>query len=191
MPEDGFYPERHKQLFQLKGRCDAEHAVAIETAVRHKNVAMGIMSDEVAKRLHGDDGAGDGVIFGNRLLEKDLQGFPGVAAEIGEKLPVVQKVTTQDLRDADTLKGRSDEMPVRNLLEYVVVEIKMDSDVSDENKAKLRYSKEHFARVNELQKEQRYYFKFLSPGSYDLFFKALREKTYKNFRSELEAKLEE
>ncbi len=51
--------------------------------------------------------------------------------------------------------------------------------------------KGHFARVNELQKEQRYYFKFLSPGSYDSFFKALREKTYKNFRSELEAKLEE
>ncbi len=75
--------------------------------------------------------------------------------------------------------------------DIIVVEIKMDSDVSDENKAKLRYSKEHFARVNELQKEQRYYFKFLSPGSYDLFFKALREKTYKNFRSELEAKLEE
>jgi len=75
--------------------------------------------------------------------------------------------------------------------DIVVVEIKMDNDVSDENKAKLRYSKEHFARVNELQKEQRYYFKFLSPESYDLFFKALREKTYKDFRSELEAELEE
>jgi len=75
--------------------------------------------------------------------------------------------------------------------DIIVVEIKMDGDISDENKAKLRYSKEHFARVNELQKEQRYCFKFLSPGSYDLFFKALREKTYKDFRSELEAKLEE
>lgn len=75
--------------------------------------------------------------------------------------------------------------------DIVVVEIKMDNDVSDENRAKLRYSKEHFARVNELQKEQGYYFKFLSPGSYDMFFKALREKTYKDFRSELEAKLEE
>ncbi len=75
--------------------------------------------------------------------------------------------------------------------DIVVVEIKMDGDVSVENKAKLRYSKEHFARVNELQTEQRYYFKFLSPESYDLFFKALREKTYKDFRSELEAKLEE
>ncbi|MFC1916711.1 DEAD/DEAH box helicase, partial [Chloroflexota bacterium] len=75
--------------------------------------------------------------------------------------------------------------------DIIVVEIKMDGDVSDENKAKLQYSKEHFARVNELQKEQRYYFKFLSPESYDLFFKALREKTYKNFKSELEANLEE
>jgi len=74
--------------------------------------------------------------------------------------------------------------------DIIVVEIKMDSDVSDENKAKLRYSKEHFERVNDLQKDQRYYFKFLSPGSFDLFFKALREKTYKDFRSELEAKLE-
>jgi type III restriction enzyme len=74
--------------------------------------------------------------------------------------------------------------------DIIVVEIKMDNDVSDENKAKLRYAKEHFARVNELQKEQRYYFKFLSPGSYDLFFKAVREKTYRDFRSELEAKLE-
>ena len=74
--------------------------------------------------------------------------------------------------------------------DIMVVEIKMDNDVSDENKAKLRYAREHFSRVNELQKEQRYYFKFLSPGSYDLFFKALREKTYKDFKSELEAKVE-
>jgi type III restriction enzyme len=75
--------------------------------------------------------------------------------------------------------------------DIIVVEIKMDGDISDENKAKLRYAREHFARVNELQEEQRYYFKFLSPESYDLFFKALREKTYRDFRSELEAKLDE
>jgi type III restriction enzyme len=73
--------------------------------------------------------------------------------------------------------------------DIIIVEIKMDDDVSDENKAKLRYAKEHFARLNEIQKEQKYYFKFLSPVSYDLFFKALREKTYMDFRSELEAKI--
>jgi type III restriction enzyme len=33
--------------------------------------------------------------------------------------------------------------------DIIVVEIKMDNDVSDENKAKLRYAREHFARVNE------------------------------------------
>jgi type III restriction enzyme len=74
--------------------------------------------------------------------------------------------------------------------DIIVVEIKMDGDVSDENKAKLRYAKEHFNRVNKLQKEQKYYFKFLSSISYDLFFKALREDTYRDFKSELEAKLE-
>jgi len=75
--------------------------------------------------------------------------------------------------------------------DIIIVEIKMDEDLSDENKAKLRYAKEHFDRVNSLQKEQRYHFKILSPVSYDLFFKALRENTYKDFISELEAKLEE
>jgi len=74
--------------------------------------------------------------------------------------------------------------------DIIVVEIKMDNDVSDENRAKLRYAKEHFEKVNDLQKEQRYYFKFLSPESFDLFFKALSDCTYKDFKSELEAKLE-
>ena len=74
--------------------------------------------------------------------------------------------------------------------DIIVVEIKMDNDVSDENRAKLRYAKEHFEKVNDLQKEQKYYFKFLSPGSFDLFFKALCNGTYKDFKSELEAKLE-
>ncbi|HUU29578.1 MAG TPA: hypothetical protein VM123_17380 [archaeon] len=34
--------------------------------------------------------------------------------------------------------------------DIIVVEIKMDNDVSGENKAKLRYAREHFARVNEV-----------------------------------------
>lgn len=72
----------------------------------------------------------------------------------------------------------------------IVVEIKMDNDISDENKAKLRYAKEHFERVNNLQQDQKYNFNFLSPTSFDLFFKALSNGTYKDFKSELEAKLE-
>lgn len=75
--------------------------------------------------------------------------------------------------------------------DIIVVEIKMDNDVSDENRAKLRYAKEHFERINDLQNEQKYYFKFLSPGSFDLFFKAVRDGICENFKSELEAKLEE
>ena len=55
--------------------------------------------------LDGDDGAGDGIILRNCLLEKYLQGFLGAAAQIGKKLPVVEEVTSQDLRDAE------DEMP--------------------------------------------------------------------------------
>jgi len=75
--------------------------------------------------------------------------------------------------------------------DIVVVEIKMDDDITGENKAKLRYAKEHFERINGLQQKQRYYFKFLSPGSFVLFFKVLNDGTYKDFKSELEAKLEE
>jgi len=75
--------------------------------------------------------------------------------------------------------------------DIIVVEIKMDDDVSAENAAKLEYAHAHFGHLNELQNEHRYYFKFLSPKSYDQFFKALREKNYVYFKSELEAKLEE
>ena len=78
--------------------------------------------------------------------------------------------------------------------DILVVEIKDDKayerTAGEENKKKLFYAREHFNKLTEIQKEQRYYFKFLSPVSYDLFFKALREKTYRDFKSELEARLE-
>lgn len=74
--------------------------------------------------------------------------------------------------------------------DIIVVEIKMDDDISDENRAKLKYAKEHFEKLNKMQDEQRYYFKILSPISFDLFFTALEKNTYMNFKSELEAKLE-
>jgi len=75
--------------------------------------------------------------------------------------------------------------------DIIVSEIKGDDDISDENKAKLRYARDHFSRVNELQKDQSYYFMFISPISYDLFFKAVREKNYQGFKSVLESNLEE
>ncbi|MFQ5752217.1 MAG: hypothetical protein ACE5HI_09495, partial [bacterium] len=70
-------------------------------------------------------------------------------------------------------------------------EIKTDNDISNENRAKLRYAREHFKRVNELQSQYKYYFKFLSPASYDLFFHDLREAEHKTFKSKIEAELEE
>ena len=75
--------------------------------------------------------------------------------------------------------------------DILVLEIKADADVSDENRAKLKYAREHFDRINNLQSEHRYYFKFLSPQSYDLFFQSLREGEYPDFKSEMEANLEE
>ena len=77
---------------------------------------MGIESEKIAKRLHGDDGAGDGIVFRNRILEKNLQGFPCATAQIGKKLPVIQKVTAEDFRDAEY------EMTVRDLFEDIHAE---------------------------------------------------------------------
>ncbi len=86
---------------------------AVEASVRHEDVAVRIESQEIAKRLDSDDGARNGIILRNRLLEKDLQGFPGRAAEIGKKLSIIQEVAEKDFREAE------DEMPVRNLLEDI------------------------------------------------------------------------
>lgn len=74
--------------------------------------------------------------------------------------------------------------------DILVIEVKMDRDVSDENKAKLGYARKHFNLVNDLQSKCRYYFKFLSPESYDHFFHDLRARKYQTFKSKLEADLE-
>jgi hypothetical protein len=95
------------------GGGNTEHAVIVVTAVRHENVGVWIVSEEVTERLDSNDRAGDGVIFRDCLLEKDLQGFPCATAQTGKKLPVVKEISTQNLRDAE------DEMPVRNLFEDI------------------------------------------------------------------------
>jgi type III restriction enzyme len=74
--------------------------------------------------------------------------------------------------------------------DILVIEIKLNEDTSPENKAKLKYAGEHFNQVNTLQSELRYYLKFLSPESYDLFFQRLREGKYQDFTSTLEAALD-
>jgi hypothetical protein len=52
----------------------------------------------------------------HRLLKEELQGFPGAATQIGKKIPVIEKIPPQDLRNAE------DEMPVGNLLEHLGTE---------------------------------------------------------------------
>ena len=82
-------PEEGLRFFQLQGRSDAEHAVvAVEAAIGHENVEVGIEPEKIAEGLDSVHGAGDGIIFRNRILDKNLQGFPGATAEIGKKLPV-------------------------------------------------------------------------------------------------------
>jgi len=56
--------------------------------------------------LDTDDRSGGGIIFRNRMLEKNLQGFPGAAAEGGKELPVVKKIPAENLRNTEY------EMPV-------------------------------------------------------------------------------
>ena len=58
-------------------------------------------------------GAGDGIVFRNRILDKNLQGFPCATAEIDKKLPVMQEVTAEDFLDTEY------KMPARNLLEDI------------------------------------------------------------------------
>lgn len=78
---------------------------------------------------------------------------------------------------------------------YVVIEIKSNGDVSDENQAKLKYGLQHFKDLNEeLEKQntdEKYHFHFLSPNSYDVFFEYLKDgRLIKyEFRSDLEDKL--
>ena len=102
------------QLLNLQRRRDAEHAfVSIKASVCQKDVAVGIESEEVAECLHGDDRTGKGFLFRNGLLHKNLQGFPGAAAECGKKLSVIQKIPSQNLRKTEY------KMPVGYFLEDI------------------------------------------------------------------------
>ncbi len=82
---------------------------------------------------------------------------------------------------------------------FIVVENKSDKDDCDENKAKYKYAKEHFKRLNQKLEEQniqqKYIFHFLSPNGYVTFFDYLIKGTLlegqDKFRCELENLLEE
>ncbi len=73
--------------------------------------------------------------------------------------------------------------------DILVVELKDDTDDSDENRAKFRYATEHFERINARQDEARYHMKFLSPASYDAFFGAIKAGNAQAYVSALQATL--
>lgn len=77
--------------------------------------------------------------------------------------------------------------------DIVVVETKMDDDVTDQNIGKLAAAKSHFDKLNELLADEgsgrRYSFHFVSPVDYDKFFAALRQDKYAGFVSTLQAQL--
>jgi type III restriction enzyme len=73
--------------------------------------------------------------------------------------------------------------------DMLVVELKENSDESDENKAKFRYAREHFDRVNAAQDQVVYHLQFISPNSYDAFFQAIKSGEASAFVSSLQATL--
>lgn len=82
-----------------------------------------------------------------------------------------------------------------NFTNYYIIEIKDNSDVSSENKGKNKAAKEHFSNLNvKLQNDginEKYFFSFLSPEDYDIFFSYLREDKLEYFKSGLETQLED
>lgn len=81
---------------------------------------------------------------------------------------------------------------------FIVIEIKDDDDCCEENKAKYKYAVQHFEELNKrlisLNIKEQYIFHFLSPDSYDTFFRHLKDGTVLegqgNFRCSLENTLE-
>jgi type III restriction enzyme len=73
--------------------------------------------------------------------------------------------------------------------DILIIEIKSDEDVKEVNEKKLKYAKKHFAELNGKQTKYKYYFYFLSPLDFRTFFDSIKNKTYKNYVSNLEAEL--
>ncbi len=78
---------------------------------------------------------------------------------------------------------------LREAHEILVVEVKMEGDDSNRNRAKCRDGERHFKTLNErltaAGEPWRYHFYFLSPEDYSAFFKAVRDGRYANWRSTL------
>jgi len=84
----------------------------------------------------------------------------------------------------------------------IVVEIKEDgliekvkegtSDIAKENKAKYKFAKEHFERLNKNKKiKTRYFFTYLTPKDFGKFFEYLKHGKIEKFNSEINIALED
>ena len=73
--------------------------------------------------------------------------------------------------------------------EILVVEIKVDGDSTQKNKAKYRDSKAHYEKLNKLllaeKIDWKYYFYFLSPENITEFFQSIKVERYSNWKSSL------
>ncbi len=73
--------------------------------------------------------------------------------------------------------------------DILVVEVKMEGDDTNRNKAKCRDGLKHFEALNEKLAQQgepwRYHFYFLSPEDYTQFFAAVRERRFIGWESSL------
>ena len=80
-------------------------------------------------------------------------------------------------------------LKVRDAEDILVVEVKMDDDDTNRNRAKCRDGLKHFETLNERLKDAgepwRYHFYFLSPDDYTSFFQQVRDKTFAPWRSTL------
>jgi len=72
----------------------------------------------------------------------------------------------------------------------LISKIKENENLAKETKAKYRYAIDHFQRLNNLQKEEVYYFSFLTPIDFDNFFEMLRKNRFP-YKSKLDIELED
>jgi len=84
----------------------------------------------------------------------------------------------------------------------IVVEIKEDalikklkektSDIAKENKAKYKFAKDHFKKLNKNKKiKTKYVFTYLTPKDFDKFFEYLKQGKIEKFNPEINIALEE
>jgi len=72
----------------------------------------------------------------------------------------------------------------------LIDKIKEGGDIFKEMKAKYKYAIKHFKRLNDLQRNQIYYFNILTPRDFDNFFGLLRKSSFSGFKSKIEVELE-